>query len=192
MTKHENMEPMLDLDSLPVEKTGKAARFSLDKGMDDLVGAICDPTIVFQSAWATKDFFPEWLMQRITMDRLIELMVARKEEREPMATDSEALAYMMPRTMEAPLGHDWTQVYLYLGTKVIDTETCKGNMPDDIRVDKLDSGQEADLRHLKQWIFNVKVKHRAGRRKEMKQEIKEEEETEKAAQEVIQHAFKLD
>ncbi len=118
-------------------------------------------------------------------------MVANKEGRDPIGTDSEALAYMIPASMEAPMGHDWTQIYLYLATVVIDRDKNK-TVPDDIRVDKLDKMQQEDLLRLKRWLYETKLKHRRGRRKEIKQEIKEEEEKEKAALEVTQHAFNLD
>ncbi|MBA7518070.1 hypothetical protein ES705_10136 [subsurface metagenome] len=191
MTKHENMKPLLDFDSLPVRKTEKATRFSLDKGIDNMVGSLYDPIIVHQCSWATPDMIPEWLRNQITLDRMIELMVANKEGRDPIGTDSEALAYMIPASMEAPMGHDWTQIYLYLATVVIDRDKNK-TVPDDIRVDKLDKMQQEDLLRLKRWLYETKLKHRRGRRKEIKQEIKEEEEKEKAALEVTQHAFNLD
>ena len=187
--KHENMEPMLELKSIPVEKTEKTTRFSLDKSIDNLVGAICDPIIIHQCSWATPDMIPEWLRTRITLDRMIELMVASKEGRDPIGTDSEALAYMIPASMEAPMDHDWSQIYLHLATVVIDGQKDKV-VPDDIRVDKLDRNQEDDLRRLKRWLFDTKLKHRAGRRKEIRQELKEEER--KVEPEVTQHAFKLE
>jgi len=186
--KQEKMEPMLDLKSMPVEKTEKVPRFSLDKGIDNLVGSLCDPIIVHQCAWGTKDMIPEWLRSQITLDRMIELMVANNEGRDPIGTNSEALAYMIPASMEAPMGHDWTQIYLYLATVVMDREKSKV-VPDDIRVDRLDRNQEDDLRRLKHWLYETKLKHRAGRRKEIRQEIKEEE-LEKAPL-VIQHTFDL-
>ena len=190
--QQEGMEPMLDLAALPVEKTEKTTRFSLDKSIDNLVGSLCDPIIVHRCAWGTRDMIPEWLRNRITLDRMIELMVANKEGREPIGTNSEALAYLIPASMEAPMGHDWSQIYLHLATVVIDQEKNKV-VPDDIRVDKLERDQEEDLRRLKHWIYATKLKHRAGRRKEIKGEIKaEKEEKEKAAPEVIQHTFKLD
>ncbi|GAJ03857.1 unnamed protein product, partial [marine sediment metagenome] len=95
VTKHEKMEPMLDLDSLPVKKTEKATRFSMDKGIDNLVGSLCDPIIVHQGSWATPDMIPEWLRTQITLDRMVELMVANKEGRDPIGTNSEALAYLI-------------------------------------------------------------------------------------------------
>ena len=152
---------MLGLDAVPLKKEEKHKHFSLDKGIDNLVGSLCDPIIVFPGGWATRDFIPEWLTSRITLDRMIELMVANKEGREPVGTDSEALAYLMPASMEAPMGHDWTQIYLYLATVVIDREKSKV-VPDDIRVDKLDEMQQQDLRRLKRWIRNkIETPHRS-------------------------------
>lgn len=184
------MKPVLDLKTIPVEETKKASRFSPDKGIDNLVGSLCDPIILHQCSWATKDFIPEWLRNQITMDRMIELMVANNEKRDPIGTDSEALAFLMPACMEAPMGHDWTQIYLHLGTVVMNGKNKNKVMPDDIRVDKLDNMQQEDLNRLKRWIYETKLKHRAGRRTEIKKEIKEEEEN--AAPEVVQHAFNLD
>ena len=172
MSKQKNIEPMFDLEAIPVEKEKTNQHFSPAKGIDNLVGALCDPIIVFQCGWATKDFIPEWLRNRITLDRMIELMVATNEKRDPIGTDSEALAYMMPRTMEAPLDHDWHRIYLYLATKVLDGEKDKV-VPDDIRVDKLEGNQERDLLHLKHWIYNTKLKHRKERLKDIRKEKKQ-------------------
>ena len=178
MAKKTHTEAMFDLTEIPAQPQEKRTTFSLDKGIDNLVGALCDPIIVYPGGWATKDFIPEWLRNRITLDRMLELMVAQKEGREPMGTDSEALAYMMPACMEFPFDHDWAQIYLYLGTKVMDGKDGKV-MPDDIRVDKLNVNQEEDLRRLKEWIYQTKVKHRKERLKDIrKEERQQKEETE--------------
>lgn len=179
---------MFNHNNIPYQPKQRSVHTSPEKGIDEIVGSLCDPIILHRCSWATKDFIPEWLRQRITLDRMIELMVADKEGREPTGTDSEALAYLMPACMEAPMDHDWAQIYLYLGTVVIDTQKDK-IVPNDIRVDKLNRNQEDDLCRLKRWIYETKVKHRAGRRKEIKQTIKEEE---KAAREALQPTFKLD
>ena len=180
MAKHKNMGSMFDIDALTAttEKPEKAAHFSLDKGIDNLAGALCDPIIVHGCAWATREMIPEWLRNRITLDRMIELMLANNEERDPIGTNSEALAYLIPASMEAPMGHDWTQIYLYLATRVIDGEKDKV-VPEDIRVEKLDRNQEEDLLRLKRWIYETELKHRAGQRQEIKREIKEDKKREK-------------
>jgi len=56
---------------------------------------------------------------------------------EEVATDAEALAYMYPRALEAPLDSDWTEIYLYLGTQVMGDR-----MPDEIRKDSLSDIQD--------------------------------------------------
>lgn len=140
-----------------------------DGWIGDLVGALCDPIIIHQCGWATRDMIPDWLAKKIKTDRLIENMVANNEDRPPIATDSEALAYMIPFCMDAPMGSDWTKIYMYLGTKVID------NLPDDIRVDTLsDYRMKYLLLPLKHWIQRKKVEHRKGRLREQKVEQKEE------------------
>ena len=178
--KQGKMDPLFEVEASPKKK--KLPQPSLDKSIDNLAGAICDPIIVHRCGWGTKDMIPEWLRQRITMDRLIALMVANKEGREPMGTDSEALAYLIPASMEAPMGHDWSQIYLYLGTKVIDSETSKETkMPADVRVEKLDQGQEDDLLRLKRWLYQTKAKHRTEKARDLRREKKEKEKEEKAA-----------
>ena len=99
-----------------------------------------------------------------------------------MGTDSEALAYLIPASFEAPMGHDWSQIYLYLGTKVIDSETSKETkMPADVRVEKLDQGQEDDLLRLKRWLYETKAKHRTEKARDLRREEREKEKEEKAA-----------
>ena len=168
----------------------KPKHFSMDKAIDNLVGTFCDPIIVYPGGWATSDFIPKWLKERITMDRLIEQMVANKEGREPMGTDSEALAYMMPASMEMPMDHDWSQIYLYLGTKVIDTEISKANkMPDDVRVDQLDRGQEDDLRRLKVWLYHAKEKHRTEKARDIRKAEEKERQEDRAALQTALFSF---
>ena len=194
MSKLNQKKPdMFQNAEIEIERQTPEKRFNLDRAIDDLVGALCDPIIVHQCAWGTRDMIPEWLRNRITLDRMLELMVAHKEGRDPIGTDSEALAYLIPASMEAPMGHDWSQIYLYLATAVMSHEKDKV-VPDDIRVDKLDDMQQQDLLRLKQWLYKTKLRHRGDRRKDIKKGIKEaeKEEKEKQAPNVIQHAFKLD
>ena len=39
--------------------------------ISDLVGALCDPIIIHQCAWATRDMVPDWLAKQITMELLL-------------------------------------------------------------------------------------------------------------------------
>ncbi len=71
---------------------------------------------------------------------------------------------MYPRTMEAPLGDQWTRIYLYLGTRAMGEK-----MPQDIRQRELDQYDMGELRQLKRWIRTKKVEARKARRRQEKE-----------------------
>ena len=129
-----------------------------EKGMSDIVGVFTDPIIAWPGGWM--DTIPEKVKQQITIERLIMCMRAAKGE-EPTGTDAEALAYMYPRTMEAPLDRDWVDIYLYLGTKVM--AGAGTEMPEDIRKDSLDDYLMGKLNHLKAWIYQQRLRARLDR-----------------------------
>jgi len=154
---------------------------TMEKGISDIVGVFTDPIIAYPSPWM--DTIPDRLKERITLDRLIMCMRVQKGE-EPTGTDSEALAYLYPLTLEAPLDHNWVQIYLYLGTKVFGSNGQ--TMPDDIRRDSLDDEQMKDLDRLKAWIYERRIKVRLDRDRGERREKKEEE---AAAREAAQPAL---
>ena len=133
----------------------------MDTQIDDLVGALTDPIIVWPGGWL--DTLPEWIRPAITMERLIENMKALKGER-PTGTDAEVLAYMYPRSLEAPLDRDWTQIYLYVSTKVM-SQHRKTETPGDIKVELLSDYQMQHLKELKDWIYEERVRFRQERRR---------------------------
>ncbi|MBA7470427.1 hypothetical protein ES707_05713 [subsurface metagenome] len=172
-----------------VEKEAPEKRFNLDRAIEDLAGAICDPIIVYPGGGWEKDI-PKWLLEQITLDRLVEQMKATQGQ-EPTGTDSEALAYLFPASLCFPLGHDWTQIYLYLGAKVCG---AYGKVvPEDIDIKTLDQQQDMDLRRLKGWIYEKRRQHRGLKAKDIRKErlAKEKEEELKKAPEVVQHTFDL-
>jgi len=146
-----------------------------ERWIDDLVGALFDPIIVMPGGWG--DDLPEWLRTRVTLERLGENIVALREGRELTATDAEAACYLFTASLTAPMDHDWTEIYLYVAGGEM-----KDKMPEDIKVDTLTESQWRDLKHLKDWIYQQRIKHRkekerAGRREE--RQAKEEAEAEK-------------
>ena len=141
----------------------------------DTVGALCDPIIIHQCSWATLDIIPDWLAKRIKLDRLVENLVASNEDRAPIATDSEALAYMIPASMDAPMGSDWTKIYLYLGKKVMEGNSSKETkFPFASEETLSDYRMNYLLLPLKHWINKKKVEHRKVRMREQKAEQKED------------------
>ena len=148
----------------------------LEKGISDIVGVFTDPIIAYPGGWM--DSIPEKVKQQITIERLIMCMRAAKGE-EPTGTDAEALAYMYPRTMEAPIDRDWVDIYLYLGTKVM--AGAGTEMPEDIRKDTLDDYLMGKLNHLKAWIYQQRIKVRLERERGARHQKKEESAAEKKA-----------
>jgi len=148
-----------------------------DKWISDLVGVFTDPIIVFP-AGGWEDTLPDWIKPAITMERLLECARSSKDG-QPTATDAEAMAYMYPRTLEAPLGHDWTEIYLYLGKKVMQSHNPfnkEDPFPEDIARESLTGQQTRMLNELKAWIYDRRTKVRDERRRTEKRVAKEEAE----------------
>ena len=129
-----------------------APRGSPGKQIEELVGVFTDPIIVWPGPW--QDTMPEWIKAAITTERLIESMKALKGEK-PTGTDAEVLAYMYPRSLEAPLDSDWTHIYLYVSTRVMSIHK-ETEVPADIMVDSLSDYQMQRLKELKDWIYKGK------------------------------------
>ena len=72
----------------------------------DIMDALTGPIIIYNTAW--KDSIPKDLLEKITISRMLCLMKGEK-----MASITEVVAYMMPRTFEAPMSSEWVK-YLYL------------------------------------------------------------------------------
>jgi len=147
---------------------------SVDKGISDIVGVFTDPILVFPGGWG--DSLPDWLKTAITLERLIENMKVIKGK-EMTGTDAEACAYLYTTSLTQPLDHDWTQIYLYITTKVYEKQRTPQSgvtMPEDIRVESLNRNQEDDLNRLKRWIYERRVKARLGHDRGERRQKKEE------------------
>lgn len=135
----------------------------ISRGIDwieEMAGALTDPIIVYPApGWM--DALPEPLLKRLSIERLLylNLCIAGKAKIEE-SLDIEAVLYMYPRTMVAPMPSEWNRIYLYLGTKVIG-EAC----PDDIKEKELSNWEMGLLRDFKRWLHSRKVKARKERGK---------------------------
>jgi len=147
---------------------------NVEKGISEIVGALTDPIIVFPGGWG--DSLPEWLKSTITLERLVMNMRALKGE-EMTSTDAEACAYLYTASLTQPMGHDWTQIYLYIAGKVYEkwrTKESGVTMPDDIRVESIDDGQMRDLNRLKAWLYQRRTTIRLDRDRTERRQKKEE------------------
>jgi len=131
----------------------------VDRWISNLVGALTDPIIVWPGPW--RDDIPENIKQQIPLERLIMNMKFEHEGKGVPVGDCEALLYMFPRTMEEPMGYEWTHIYSYCFTKAM--EFMKIEVPADLRVDKLSDYDMRQLDDLKRFIWDKRVKARKER-----------------------------
>lgn len=153
---------------------------TLEKGISNLVGCLTDPILVSPGGWG--DTLPEWIKSQITLERLAESMASSRERREPAGTDAEATAYLYSASLEAPMDHDWTNIYLYVAGKTYARANRSGEVPEDIRVDSLNDEQMADLNRLKEWIYRQRTRARQEGARAERRRAKEEEAKRKAEQ----------
>lgn len=160
------MDKMFDI---PPSTQNTRARLPKDP-VEELVGALADPIIVFPGGgW--EDTIPQDLKDEIPIWRIAHNLDAlHGEARWDEATDLEALLYLYPASLHAPMGGLWVNIYLYLTTRV------KGDkVPSDIRVDTLSTDEQRELDQLKRWIYQKRVKVRRERRKQETREQKQQQ-----------------
>jgi len=139
----------------------------VDGWIDDLVGALVDPVIVYPSGW--QDTLPDWIKPQITLERLIMNIKVSKEGGVPVG-DTEALAYIYPRTMEAPMSEQWYRIYMYVFNQAMKFK--KTEVPEDLKSEKLSDYDMQELNQLKRWIYERRVKHRKEKARGERQEAK--------------------
>jgi len=147
----------------------------IEKGIADIVGVFTDPIVVFPGGWG--DSLPDWLKEAIPLERLIENVRTLKEGN-MTGTDAEACAYLYTTCLTQPVDRDWTQIYLYIAGKVYEKHRTKDSgvtMPEDIRVESLNDEQMRDLRQLKDWIYQARIRERQNRGRSERREGREEE-----------------
>ena len=143
---------------------------TVDKGISDIVSVFTDPIVVFPGGWG--DTLPDWLKGAVTLERLEMNMKALKGE-EMTGTDAEACAYLYTASLTQPMGHDWTQVYLYVAGRA-HSRWNKGDMPEDIKVESLTSDQTRKLNRLKEWLYRKRALAREDGERAERREKKEE------------------
>ncbi len=153
------------------------------KWIGDLVGALCDPIIVYPSGW--QDTLPDWIKPQITMERLIMNIKVIKEGGVPVG-DTEALAYIYPRTMEAPMNEQWFRIYMYVFNQAMKFK--KTEVPEDLKSDELSQYDMQELEQLKRFIYDRRVK---ARKDKARLEKGEKAEKEKEEIESLQYGFDL-
>lgn len=154
----------------------------IEKGISDIVGTLTDPIIVHSGGWA--DTLPEWLKNAIVAERMVMNLKGLNGE-EITGTDAEACAYLFTACLCFPFDSDWTQIYLYITSQVYSRHRSKESgvqVPEDIRVEKLDDQQMRDLCRLKDWIYKRRIAERQERYRAERRQKREEAVAKKKAE----------
>ena len=155
-----------------------------ERWIDDLVGALVDPIIVYPSGW--QDTLPDWIKPQITLERLIMNIKVAKDGGVPVG-DTEALAYIYPRTMEAPMSEQWYRIYMYVFTQAMKFK--KTEVPEDLKSETLTDYDMHQLNDLKRWIYDRRVKHRKEKARGERRQAKKEAEAKELETRPVQPPF---
>lgn len=169
-----DIKPMDKLKTKPITKKKAKENFVFE-----FMDCLSSPVIVYESLW--KDTIPKDLLGKITMSRLLCLM-----KNEEMASITEVVAYMMPRTFEAPMHSEWVNIYTWCGLQYANIFNTSEKREDivaamqDIAPTELSDYEQRLLRGLRIWIYNqrrkaLKMKLKSNRNKEAKLECSTQE-----------------
>jgi hypothetical protein len=134
----------------------------VDSWIQDLVGALTDPIIIYPSPWG--DDIPQNLKEQIPLERLIMNMKVLHEGKGVPVGDLEALVYIFPRTMEAPMTDEQMHIYIHCFNKAM--EFMHMEVPEDLKQKKweeLNNYEMGILDGLKRFIWDRRVKARKER-----------------------------
>lgn len=130
------------------EKAIKQTKKDKNDFVFDFMDCLASPIIVFKSAW--QDTIPKDILGRIKLSRIMCSMMKEK-----MASLTETLAYIMPRTYEAPMPIEWVNIYTWLGLQYAiqfkKTEQLKAMAK--IAPNELTNYEKGLLKNLRVWIY---------------------------------------
>ena len=156
-----------DCEPLPKQKkTVKSYKKQTDDFVFNFMDCLTSPIILFKSAW--QDTIPKDILKNIKLSRLLCSM-----QQEEMASFTEALAYMMPRTYEAPMPTEWVNIYTWLGLQYAAQfkNTNQLDVMKNIAPTELSKYEMGLLNNLRRWIYDK-------RRKALKNRLKSTEKSE--------------
>lgn len=123
----------------------------LERVIDEIVGMFKDPVVLYPGGW--EDTLPTRVWEMIHMERMMQQMKAKGKKIEE-STHAEALAYLYSASVVAPIGNEWTNIYLWLGRDLL-PKGAESFAPKEL------SREEQDyLTDLKRWIQRRKTSGR--------------------------------
>ena len=116
-----------------------------------LRGALIQPRL---NGWD----FPARLRSVVPLARWLQVLRGRSDPREnDLASEEEALGYLACVSLDAPLAHDWAEIFFHLGQQVFPRwDLVQGETVHTVlgfaRPVTLHQQQADDLRHFRRWI----------------------------------------
>lgn len=124
--------------------------FDVDKGIEQLVGALINPIIVWPGGELTKE-----QKDRVTLERLMKAADINNPEE---ASDYEVCLYQMTASLAGPLSHTGYKVYMHAFSKVYGEEQAKTLLPG--AETTLDPQEEVEYKRFKRWLYRKQVEGR--------------------------------
>lgn len=123
-----------------------------------LVQALTDPIIV----WPRDDArcLPDWMPEEITRQRLQRFLNSREDS---LATDVEAVAYMMLGTFRGLPSPQWCKIYLHSCSR-LNEHLKEAMLSNGVPVESLTDLDDRELIRLKKWIRKQQKKGRSKRK----------------------------
>jgi len=127
----------------------------------NLMDALRSPVLTHDVSWAS--VIPQRILNVIPLARM-KALIANEE----MATEPETVAFMMTRVMNAPMDHEWAEIYCYLGCKVCEDYFGQDGW-DSVKAKRTltEYEEKHHLLPLRKWIYER-------RRKALKEKLKAE------------------
>ena len=149
------IEPISKSDKKPVNEKQAKSDFVFD-----FMDCLTSPVIVFKSAW--QDAIPKEVLKNVTLSRLLCSISGEK-----MASYAEVIAYVMPRTLEAPMPLEWVNIYTWVGLQYAKEYSNQNQISamDEIAPKNLSDYELGLLNDLRKWIYDK-------RRKALKEKLK--------------------
>lgn len=135
------------------EAASGASQKQIESMIQEIIGIFKDPIILYPGGW--EDTLPPTLWEMIRIERFVQQMKAKGKKIEE-STDAEALAYIYSASLVAPMGSEWTNIYLWLGKDLLPK-----NDPPELAPKALKPHEVKMLEDLKRWIYRKKT---AGRK----------------------------
>ena len=164
----------------------KVKEREVEKKLSCLAGCFTEPLVVCPGGWA--DSLPEWLRKAVVEERMIALLQAVRENREPTGTEAEACAYLYTAGLVAPMDSDWTEIYLYVASQVM-ARHRKAEVPDDIKVEGLSNYRKGLLADLRGRIYRCRRRATEGMERAERRQVREQGQVVKERNQGVQVSF---